>query len=412
MNEATLRRAVIQDHAAFLDGEHDFQEDILKLAGSDLVGTILETVMLATNMRFAAVARVTNDRWVACRTVDEVNFGLAAGDEIDIQSTFCQTVRDTSDKVLFNDVATDEVYLNHPIAAKFGIVSYASIPIYRGDGSFFGTLCAIDTVPRNVKHPRAVAMLEMFADAIGKSLETEERLEAQEKQVEQEREMMRIQDEFVAVLGHDLRNPVAALQSGIRLLGRQPLPDGARKLVPVMQASLLRMSDLIDNIMMHAKARLGGGIRIEPVADAPLAQALTHIVEETRVVNTQQVELDLSFDRPLYCDAPRVAQAVANLLSNAVRHGTSGTPIRLRGTSDASGIEISVTNQGEGVPEDMLQELFHPFRRGTQTRGEGLGLGLYIAASIAAAHGGRIDVSCEDGTTTFTFEMPLLSEAD
>ncbi|PLS20949.1 GAF domain-containing sensor histidine kinase [Neptunicoccus cionae] len=406
MSDAKLRKAVIQDHAAFLDGEHDFQDDILKLAGSDLVGTILETVMLATSMRFAAVARVTNERWVACRTVDEVNFGLAAGDEIDIQSTFCQTVRDTSEMVLFNDVSTDEVYLNHPIAAKFGIVSYASIPIYRSDGSFFGTLCAIDTVPRNVKHPRAVAMLEMFADAIGKSLETEERLEAQEQLVAQEREMARIQDEFVAVLGHDLRNPVAALHSGLRLMGKQSLPEGAQRLVPPMLASLQRMGDLIDNIMMHAKARLGGGIRIEVSPDAPLAESLNQIVEEVRAASEREILLDLSFDQPVCCDAPRVSQAIANLLSNAVRHSTPGVPVRLSGKHNATGVEISVANQGEEVPEDMRQDLFHPFRRGTHARGEGLGLGLYIADSIAKAHGGQIDVTCEDGTTTFTFRMP------
>ena len=248
MNDNALQQPVIQDHSAFLAGDHDFQADIQILAGSDLVGTILETVMLATNMRFAAVARVTADRWVACRTVDEVNFGLAEGDEIEIQSTFCQSVRETSNKVLFNDTATDDVYGNHPIAAKFGIVSYASIPIYRSDGSFFGTLCAIDTEPRNIKHPRAVAMLEMFADIIGRSLETEEQLEAEKRLAEQERELARIQEEFVAVLGHDLRNPVAALDAGFRQLDREPLTEGARKILPFMRSSLHRMNDLIEKI--------------------------------------------------------------------------------------------------------------------------------------------------------------------
>ena len=230
MSDKKVRQTVIQDHAAYLAQEHDFQADIQTLAGSALVGTILESVMLATNMRFAAVGRVTADRWVACRTVDELSFGLAAGDEIEIQSTFCQTVRKTSKMVLFNDSATDEVYLNHPIAAKFGIVSYASIPIRRSDGSFFGTLCAIDTEPRDVKHPRAVAMLEMLADIIGQSLETEEQLEAHKLLVERERELARIQDEFVAVLGHDLRNPVAALYSGFRLLDKEPLTGRAKEI--------------------------------------------------------------------------------------------------------------------------------------------------------------------------------------
>ncbi|QIK40068.1 GAF domain-containing sensor histidine kinase [Pontivivens nitratireducens] len=412
MNDNALQQPVIQDHSAFLAGDHDFQADIQILAGSDLVGTILETVMLATNMRFAAVARVTADRWVACRTVDEVNFGLAEGDEIEIQSTFCQSVRETSNKVLFNDTATDDVYGNHPIAAKFGIVSYASIPIYRSDGSFFGTLCAIDTEPRNIKHPRAVAMLEMFADIIGRSLETEEQLEAEKRLAEQERELARIQEEFVAVLGHDLRNPVAALDAGFRQLDREPLTEGARKILPFMRSSLHRMNDLIENIMMHAKARLGGGIRISATPDAPLTQVITQIVEEIRAASPQnEILLDLAFDQPVSCDAPRVAQAISNLLSNAVRYATPGTPIEVRGLMRECGIEISVANQGEAVPDELQENLFHPFQRGVHANGEGLGLGLYIASSIAVAHSGRIDVTCEDGTTTFAFKMPALSVA-
>ncbi len=408
MSDKMLRQAIIQDHQAFLAGNHDFQADIQMLAGSGLVGTILETVMLATNMRFAAVARVTADRWVACRTVDEVNFGLAEGDEIEIQSTFCQSVRETSEKVLFNDSTTDDVYGNHPIAAKFGIVSYASIPIHRSDGSFFGTLCAIDTEPRDVKHPRAVAMLEMFADVIGQSFETVERLEEQERLLAQERELTHIQEEFVAVLGHDLRNPVTAFGAGIRQLQKEPLTDRAQKILPLMRSSLLRMNDLIDNIMMHAKSRLGGGIRISATPGAPLEEAITQIVEEIRVAFPErEILLDVSFGQPVSCDAPRVAQAISNLLSNAVRHGAQSAPIEVRGLTGQGEIEISVTNQGKAVPEELRQNLFQPFRRGAHAEGDGLGLGLYIASSIAMAHAGQIDVTCESGTTTFALRIPL-----
>lgn len=407
MTDEVLRRTQLQDNAAFLARAHDFQADIEMLSSSDLVGTILETVMLAANMRFAAVARVTEDRWVACRTVDEVDFGLAPGDEIEIRSTFCQSVRVTRQKVLFNDVATDEVYRNHPIAAKFGIVSYASIPIHRSDGSFFGTLCAIDTVPRDVKHPRAVAMLEMFADLIGRSLETEERLEAQEAHVAHEREMARIQEEFVAVLGHDLRNPVAAFDAGLRLLAKEPQTDKARDLLPLMRASVHRMSDLIGNIMLHAKNRLGGGIRVNAEPDAPLSQAITHVVGEIRsAFPEREIALDLSITRPVHCDAARVAQAVSNLVSNAVQHGQEGAPIAVRAVTDAQGVTVCVANQGEALPEEMRQQLFQPFQRGNRESGGGLGLGLYIAGSIADAHGGRIEVDCADGTTTFTIALP------
>lgn len=406
------RQALIQDHAAFLQGTHDFQADITMLAESRLVGTILETIMFATNMRFAAVARVTRDRWVACRTIDKVDFSLAAGDEIEIESTFCQSVRETSNKVIFNDSATDDDYGRHPIAVKFGIGSYASIPIRRSDGSFFGTLCVIDTVPRDVKDPRAVAMLEMFADIIGQSLETEDRLAAQELTVAHERELARIQEEFVAVLAHDLRNPVAALDAGFRQLGKEPMTERALMILPLMRSSLYRMNDMIENIMLHAKARLGGGIRISAVADAPLTEALTQVVDEIRAAwPDHAIMLDLSFDRPVNCDAQRIAQAVANLLSNAVRHGTPGAQIHVYGLLSANELEINVANLGEAMPEDLQRDLFRPFRRGTHAAGEGLGLGLYIASTIAKAHNGRIDVTCADGTTTFAFKVPMLSPA-
>jgi len=410
VDDETNMRAIIQDHEAYLAGAHDFQSDIEMLAASETVGTLLETVMLATDMRFAAVARVTTDRWVACRTVDEVNFGLSEGDEIGIDQTFCQSVRETSEKVMFNDVATDDVYRNHPIAAQFGIVSYASIPIFRSNGSFFGTLCAIDTEPRDVKHPRVVAMLEMFADIIGRSLETEERLEAQERLVEHERQMAAVQEEFVAVLGHDLRNSVAALNAGVRQLDKEPLSDKARKILPLMGSSIHRMSELIDNIMLHAKSRLGGGIRISATPDAGLEDALNHVVEEVRAAAPDhKITVDLDFDRPVSCDAARVAQAVSNLLSNAVRYADDGSEVTVRGRVSGAEAVISVANRGTPIPESLKQKLFQPYQRGDQTKGEGLGLGLHIASSIAVAHSGQIDVTCDDGLTTFAFRLPLLA---
>ena len=410
MDDETNMRAIIQDHEAYLAGAHDFQSDIEMLAASETVGTLLETVMLATDMRFAAVARVTTDRWVACRTVDEVNFGLSEGDEIGIDQTFCQSVRETSEKVMFNDVATDDVYRNHPIAAQFGIVSYASIPIFRSNGSFFGTLCAIDTEPRDVKHPRVVAMLEMFADIIGRSLETYERLEAQERLVEHERQMAAVQEEFVAVLGHDLRNSVAALNAGVRQLDKEPLSDKARKILPLMGSSIHRMSELIDNIMLHAKSRLGGGIRISATPDAGLEDALNHVVEEVRAAAPDhKITVDLDFDRPVSCDAARVAQAVSNLLSNAVRYADDGSEVAVHGRVSEAEAVISVANRGAPIPESLKQKLFQPYQRGDQTKGEGLGLGLHIASSIAVAHSGQIDVTCDDGLTTFAFRLPLLA---
>ena len=402
-------RAINQDHAAYLAGEHDFQADIERLANSPLVGTILETVMLATRMRFAGVARVTADRWIACRTVDEINFNIREGDEIEIGSTFCQTVRETSEMIIFGDAGSDRLYRDHPIAMAFGIVSYASVPIFRADGSFFGTLCAIDAEAKDIKNPRTVAMLQMFADLIGRSLETEERLEAQEQLVEHERKLSRIQEEFTAILGHDLRNPVAALKAGVRRLENEPVTDRGRQLLGLMQASLQRMHELVENMMLHAKSRLGGGISILAQPDAPLADAIAQVVAEIRIAAPEhQIELDLDFAGPTNCDAARLAQAVSNLVSNAIMHGAPGTPVAVRGRSGQGELTIAVANRGDAIPEDTRQALFLPFHRGNASEASGLGLGLHVAASIAQAHGGTLSVTCEDGTTTFSLSVPAL----
>ncbi len=398
----------LQDHGAFLAGTHDFQADIERLAGSELVTTILETVMLATNMRFAGVARVTADRWVACRTIDEVKFGLAEGDEIAIDSTFCQTVRDTSEMVIFSDAATDPEYQGHPIAAAFGIVSYASVPIYRSDGSFFGTLCAIDTEPKDVKSPRAVAMLKMFADLIGRSLETEERLEAQEQLIEHERKLVQIQEEFVAILGHDLRNPVAALGAGVRQLDKEPVTSRGRDLLVLMRASLHRMNELIENMMLHATSRLGSGISVAAVPDAPLSEALRQVIDEIRVTAPgREILLDVDLAHPVSCDPDRIGQAVSNLVSNAITHGAPGSPVRVTLRSRDKEAFIEVENEGNPIPPEVQRTMFQPFRRGNETS-EGLGLGLHIASSIAKVHSGRLSVASAGTTTKFRLELPTL----
>ncbi|WP_283646334.1 GAF domain-containing sensor histidine kinase [Marinovum algicola] len=406
----TVPTTRMQDHQAFLGGNHDFQADIELIAGSETVSVILETVRLATGMRFAAVSRVTADRWVACRTSDDISFNLASGDEIAIGSTFCQTARDTGEPVVFDDVNTDEAFVDHPIARQFNIVSYVSIPIYRDDGSFFGTLCGIDIVPRRVKRPRVQAMFRMFADLIGRSLDTEMRLEAQEQLVEHERRLAAAREEFVAILGHDLRNPVTAFGAGLRQLRGEALSDRAEQTVALMRAAVLRMEDLIGNMLIHAKQRLGGGISVSVVADAPIRQAISQVVEEVRIAHpAHEVSLDLEIDRPVSCDGPRVAQAVSNLLANAVQHGREGGPIRVAAFCDDAGMTIAVTNAGPAVSDDFAQKLFEPFRRAAGSGGDGLGLGLYIASAIATAHNGHLEVKSGEGEVTFSFRLPLFA---
>ena len=110
---------------------------------------------------------MTEDRWIACAVRDEINFGLLPGGEFEIQTTICDEIRDSGELVVIDEVMGDEVFCGHPTPQLYGFQSYISVPIYRPDGRFFGTLCAIDPRPARLNNPETVNMFKLFADLIG-----------------------------------------------------------------------------------------------------------------------------------------------------------------------------------------------------------------------------------------------------
>lgn len=125
------------------------------------IRSILDEVCRSTGMGFAAVARVTEDRWIAAQVLDKIEFGLNAGDELDIKTTICDDIRKGGARVIIDHVAEDRDWRSHPVPILYGFQSYASLPLFLDDGSFYGTLCAIDPAPRLLKD---VAMIEILED--------------------------------------------------------------------------------------------------------------------------------------------------------------------------------------------------------------------------------------------------------
>ena len=130
----------------------------------------------ATGMGFAAVARVTEDRWIACQVLDAINFGLKPGGELAVKTTICDEIRDSRKAVIIDEVAKDQVYSAHHTPAIYGFQSYISMPIILPDGSFFGTLCAIDPRPARLENPETIGMFKLFAELIAFHLHANERL--------------------------------------------------------------------------------------------------------------------------------------------------------------------------------------------------------------------------------------------
>ena len=158
------------------DLQPDLQADLLAVEGIAAVPTILDVVCQTTGMRFAAIARVTGDRWIACSVKDELGFGLRPGSELQVATTICDEIRESGTAVVIDHVAVHPTYCRHPTPERYGFQSYVSMPIRLPDGGFFGTLCALDPRPARVDTPAVVGMFKMFADLIGFHLDAHRRL--------------------------------------------------------------------------------------------------------------------------------------------------------------------------------------------------------------------------------------------
>jgi signal transduction histidine kinase len=386
----------------------DFSADIAAVQGISAVPLILEVVCRSTGMGFAAVARVTEQRWVCCAVRDEIAFGLVPGGELVVETTICHEIRASHEAVVINHVAEDTAYVGHHTPAKYGFQSYISMPIVLADGTFFGTLCAIDPRPARLNTPQTIGMFKLFAELIATHLEAVDRVAASEAKLLSERETSELREQFIAVLGHDLRNPLASIAAGAKILATTASKDAANEIVGLMQKSVARMSALIDNVLDFARGRLGGGI---PLRRSPqsLAPILTQVIAELRASSPERkIEAEIHLTQPVDCDAGRIAQLFSNLLGNSVTHGTAATPIHVRATTNDGAFELSVANSGEPIPCDAMERLFQPFHRiSAQDTHQGLGLGLYIASEIARAHDGTIDVTSSPEETRFTLRMPL-----
>jgi sigma-B regulation protein RsbU (phosphoserine phosphatase) len=224
-----------------------------------------------------------------------------------------------------------------------------------------------------------------------------------------ERETSELREQFIAVLGHDLRNPLASISAGARILLRQAKDETEIRVLQMMETTVARMSGLIDNVLDFARGRLGGGITLSRDASRPLEPVLQQVVDELRTTMPDRViESDFRIADPINCDRSRIGQMASNLIGNALTHGSPDRPVKVVASTDNGMFELWVANAGEPIPDAAMANLFQPFFRG-QVRAnlQGLGLGLYIASEIAKAHEGTITVTSTAEETRFTFLMPL-----
>jgi signal transduction histidine kinase len=340
--------------------------------------------------------------------LDRLDFGLKVGDELDLVSTLCNEIRQGHHSVVIDKASEDPLYRDHHTPQTYQFESYIAVPILRTDGRFFGTICALDPNPAPLKSSTIQSTMESFARMLALQIEAEETLQQTEAALVKERETAELREQFIAVLGHDLRNPLFAISAGAEMLLRKLSDPANEQRVRHILTSARRATKLVEDVLDFARGSLGRGIpvNIEPCPD--LADALRHVISEIQSIHPRRIiQSSIGDLSNVHCDRERVAQLLSNLLANAVVHGTPDDPVEVSAQVDDGHFVLSVKNQGL-IAEDALPYLFLPYSKPAGgTPQVGLGLGLYIASQIAQSHGGKLEVlSTEQQGTTFTFSLP------
>ena len=221
---------------------------------------------------------------------------------------------------------------------------------------------------------------------------------------------LRLNEMFVGILGHDLRNPLSAMLTGAQLLERGAADQAQQKTLRRMISAGHRMTEMIDQLLDLPRARLGSGFGFAHEREVvDVGGLVRRSVDELKVAKPDAaIELEESGPSETVGDPGRLLQLFSNVIANAVTHRAAGSPVRVSVVSGEADVAVAIWNQGTISPA-LIPSLFEPFqgRTDASTRPAGLGLGLYISQQIARAHGGDIGVvSTDDGGTTFTIRIP------
>jgi signal transduction histidine kinase len=392
------------------DSQEEIARDVAAVGRLAAVPTLLQVLCDTTGMGFAAVARVTDRTWTLCAVEDQINFGLKPGGQLELETTLCIESKRSRSAIVIDHASQDERYQNHHTPRLYKIESYVSVPIVLSNGRYFGNLCAIDPRPAKVADPKVIGMFQRFAVLIGLQLDSELQHAEDEAALRIERAASELREQFVAILGHDLRNPLQAIAATGQLIEQKASDPTVKEMAKRISKNVKRMSALISDILDFAQARLGGGIGVSIDAGGEVGSALRDVVKELQDAHPdREIILDIRATCAIRCDIPRLQQVTSNLVANALTHGSVNRPVRVSAVTEEREFVLSVYNEGEAIPAEMLPRLFEPFwRRATGGHRQGLGLGLSICSQIVRAHEGTLTVasSNEEGTT-FTARFPL-----
>jgi signal transduction histidine kinase len=361
------------------------------------------------------VAHVGARVWTVCAVRDDLHLGITSGGPFALRTNLALEAQASRTPIVIEQASLDPRYMNHAAPRLYKLESCVSVPIFLQGGTYFGTLCALDPKPAKLGQPFVLSTFKKFAALIASQLSSQLQAERDQTALLDERAAGEMREQFMAILGHDLRNPLQAVSAGSDLLQRKLTDPALAAIAARIKTNVSRMSSLIDDVLDFARGRLGDGIAMELTEVENINTGLITVIQELQdALPGSKILSNINVDRSVRCDLGRLQQVASNLLANALTHGLPNSPIKISARADETDLVLDVWNAGEPIPVQSIDKIFEPFwRHSVSASRHGLGLGLHICSQIVRAHDGRMTVTStrEDGTR-FTARLPLsLSKA-
>lgn len=368
-----------------------------------------EIVALAAEFFDVPVARINfidaERQWTKAH-VGDLAIECARGD------SFCShTIRNRTRVLVIEDAHADGRFNQNPfVVGDPHIRFYAGAPLVTPSGSAVGALCLVDYVPRRLT-PREVELLAMLARRVVGELELRRRVLEESAAAAELRELDRLRNDFVNTVAHEIRNPLTAVRGYSELLrtgSRGALLPQQEEAVAEIEACAKRLLDLVGDLLAGANV-LTGKIQLR-LAATDVAALVRDAVARAEASVGGRAAFSVVAPSSAYAsvDPRRLAQALDNLLGNAVKYSPVEAIIGVEVASAGDGLRIAVADKGIGIPREELARVFEPFFRASNANGTvpGTGLGLAAVKAIVDAHHGRIRASSTPGLgTKFTIEL-------
>ena len=376
-------------------------ESVELLTSLDSVAALLRVVCDISGLGVATVAEVTEQRWIACAVEDRIAFGLQPGAELDLESTLCNHVRSSHDAVIISDVTQNPTYCDHPAPGLYGWKSYLSVPVFRPNGTFFGTLCAFDPQPAPRLEQRPVIdTLDGFARLLGELLAREEQRREASPGARGDRDLTPLREQLLVLLEEDLQRPLQAL-------AKEASADAAQ--AQRLQAEAQRLAERSAAAADFVRVRLGHGLPLKLTLVEGVNERLTNLLATLQARFPDQT---LGSELPelpaaVRLDLPRLLQAMGALLEWVASRNPAGGTLLLRGELDERCYRLAVESRTAVVDPGSLSQVFQPaLTEATPEQPARLELSLYLAQEVARGHGGSLVARLDDGRLRFLLTLP------